>query len=907
MEYKIRLVNNILREIKFKSSLVELDRGLITSISKLISLEGVPHFKEKWKGEPEKIVFINEDAKKPEVKKDIMDNIISELNSSFKQDNKEINLDPIDIKDVNIKGLVEFWKKYYKETRRNILIIALGGVLRRKGILEEEAKKILKQLLEAVGSADFNRRTNELLYSYQHKKENVAVLFHLKKGFEEEEAIKVYNELKSFFLKKEEIEYKKARLSQLNATYINQKVSVDCQITGEQSQKAIPKSIMVKCLTCSDTKLYHSLDTPEIFCSERQMKSILNDLKNKNICACVTDRFEEDAEEHRKPCKTTKIMGYIDHSILFVRDLLSKEQFTQTKYEPKRIFVVGSELPKTKVINVKGKVIIEPKTNNISIVADKVRPLKNQVEDFRITEELKEEFKEYFTGTIELSEEINPDIVGAKRKIAKQSIIAQLHSPCQIYDIERKKIMRGGLNIIFYGDTKVGKSELAKDVTNKRYFGLGEYGTLETGGRTGFLYTIDTDKGALIWGSLPLNDMGLVVLDGLQSIGSSEMAEFREALELQEVIVNRSVKGSALARTRIIGCLNPNKPMNQYIFKCEALQDNNVFCKTPELTRWDLFLPFCHKDVSSKEIAERTYKDRKIPKKAFIDHIYWVWSRRPQQIEYTEAAVKEIREKSQELNDEYSLECLPVVHNGVRDVLTRLCVSKAAEMHSTDETHEKIIVEKDHVNKAVQFYKETLNLMDLDKYREEITGKIELTDDEMINIAKDLGNREYQILDLIKHERKSSSQLAAALDVSDRTIKEHYKKLKEHELIETKQGKGIGLSVKGIKFVRWGLYNSSEIVKKSFTTEKDGEEKLHHFTREIHTPLQKKADEKVCSINNSQELYEFVKQRDKGEGVEIHYILKNCPSEDEGERFISELKRKGDVCENPVGFLRIMK
>ena len=102
-----------------------------------------------------------------------------------------------------------------------------------------------------------------------------------------------------------------------------------------------------------------------------------------------------------------------------------------------------------------------------------------------------------------------------------------MHSPCQIYDIERKKIIRGGLNVLFFGDTKVAKSEIAKDVTNKGYYALGEYSVCETGGRTGFLYTIDSDKGALIWGSLPLNDMGLLVLDGLQSMHSDEIGEFR--------------------------------------------------------------------------------------------------------------------------------------------------------------------------------------------------------------------------------------------------------------------------------------------------------------------------------------------------------------------------------------------
>jgi len=842
-EYKLRLVTNLLEAIKFKPKLVQLDVGLITSHRKLISLEGVPHWKEKWNGEPEKIIFENIKGKKPTVKTEIMETIITDLNRSYKIDNKEISSEPINVEDVNMVALKELWKINYVEGKKNILVVALGGLCVRKGLEEKEANNILKQLLAYVGLPNhYERASNELSYSFEQKKEDVAVLFHLKKVFNEEEANNIYRLLKNCFMSNKELNYVNIRLSQLNASHIDKNVSVNCQITGEQSQKAVPKEIIIRCETCGGAKIFSSLINPEIFCGDRLLKAIIEDLKKQLYCDCKP-----------KPYKTCQINDYTDHSVLYVRDLLIKEEtFTQKKYDPKKVYVVGKELPKTKIINIKGKVIIEPKTKDISIIATEVEPLKNQVEDFQITEEMKQDFKKYFKGS-DLSEEINPDTVGQKRKIAKQCVIAQLHSPCQIWNIERKKIIRGGLNLIFLGDTKVSKSEIAKDVTSKGYFEVGEYVVAETGGRTGFLYTIDNDNKALIWGTLPLNDMGLVVIDGLQSIHTEEMGEFREALELQEIIVNRSLKGSALARTRIIACMNPFKPMNNYIRKCEAISDNYVFKNTPDITRWDLFIPFCQKDVSSEEISQRTYKDRNIPKNVFINHVFWVWSRKPNQIEYTVPAVQEIKNKSQEMINEYALESLPIVHNGIRDILTRLAVSKACELHSTDGTHEKVIIEKDHVVKCVDFYKDVLNLLELKEYKREIDGKAELTQADKINIAKDLGDMEYKILDQIKHGSKSSTELSGVLSVSDRTVKEYYGKLKGHELIETKQGQGIGLSVKGVNFVRWvlqggsmgidpkkeekqakisegGIQVGSEIGKKTFTNKNDSEGILHHFT-----------------------------------------------------------------------------
>lgn len=642
--------------------------------------------------------------------------------------------------------------------------------------------------------------------------------------------------------KQDKTKYLQIKLSELNANLINKFVSVDCQITGEQIQKAIPESIEVSCDTCGKRKVFNSLDNPEPFISDREMKTILNEFKNRFMCSCAFD-------EEKTPIKTVEIKNYIDYSVLFVRDLLDRESLTAIKrYEAKKVYVINQNLPNAKTVNLKGKVFIEPKNKNISIICDNIQHLENQIEDFKITEEFKDNSRRYFNSENDLYKEINPDIVGKQRDIAKQSLIFQLHSPCKIYDITRKKLIRGGLNIIFYGDTKCGKSEISKDITQKGSMPLAEYTICETGGRTGFLYTIDRDKGSLIWGSLALNDLGLVILDGLQSMHSEELGEFREAIEQQEIIVRRSISGEALARTRILGSLNPNKPMVNYIYKCQGLQDTYVFSKSPEVTRWDLFIPFSLKDVSGKEIAHRKAEEKPIPEDIFVKHIYWVWSRKPEQIIYTESAVNKINDMSEQFIDNYSLETLPIVHNGVRDIITRLSVSMACQMHSTEETHEKVIVETEHVQRAVNWYKQVLDMLELARYKQDTEGKSELTDNDCIAISKELGKTEFDILEEIKHEGKSSSQLAEILELVPKTIKEHYKPLQKHGLIEASTGKGIFLSVKGVKFVRWCMLGTGNIVTNDVTKKMSGNKKSYYLTR------QNEGIEKYCIGENQEEI-----------------------------------------------------
>ena len=598
----------------------------------------------------------------------------------------------------------------------------------------------------------------------------------------------------------------KIRLADLEAALVNKTVSVECQIVGEQEQKALIKEITLSCNTCN-----------EIFHLKYKAREVL--FKKPDIPKkCLEEDCGGDLNARTE---------YRDYAILYVRDLLNKNSNSPIKkFKQKTVYLLDSRLPTSKTVKILGEVFIEPKTKDLVIISDAIEPLATDFEQFKVTDKHRTEWPKYFGEGKEVWRQINPDVIGLARDVAKQAYSLQLHSPCRIFTIDKQKVIRGGLNVIFFGDTKVCKTEIGKDATSAGYIPLGELITAETGSRTGILYTINNDKEAVIWGALVLNDMGLLVIDGLQAMHAEEMGEMREAIEQQTVKVCRSVSAEALARTRILGCMNPRQVMANYLFKCQAITDSWIFCKTPDITRIDLFIPFCQKDVNGKDIAFRVAAIRPIPDDVYKDHIHWVWSRKPENIQYTEAAVYRIKQITADLISIYNMETLPIVHNGCRDLITRLAVAKAAEMHSTDETHENIIVESSHVDSVVAWYKQLLEMLELENFKSDIEGRTEIDDSECIKIAKELGQTEYAILQHIKHKPQSSTQLAAVLDLSTKSIKNHYKLLQDNGLIEAESGVGICLTVKGTKFARWAMLNPGEMGKKDLPNEGTGEEKV---------------------------------------------------------------------------------
>jgi DNA replicative helicase MCM subunit Mcm2 (Cdc46/Mcm family) len=588
------------------------------------------------------------------------------------------------------------------------------------------------------------------------------------------------------------------RVSKLDANLVGRRVRLNGQIVSEQSQKALPAKLIIACSRCSSQV--------EVDLAKEGNEGLLEAVifKQHDALKRRAEAFLIDSAGPqclKKPFHSVRVEeeGNIDYAILAMRDLLEEtEKFDQQVFQSRRVYLVGVKVPPSKKQNVEGVVTVDPSTRDICVLADRITPLETQVAGFTVTDEDRVEWPKWFNSDMDITAQIAPDMVG--REIVQQAYLLVLHSVPEIPDVYGR-IIRGCLRALCFGDTKTYKSDSAKDLTINHY-GLGGFIVAESASRTGITYTIDNENKAIIWGELPNNDLGLVVIDGLHTMFAEELKELREALENQRVVVRRSVSGEALSRTRVIGIFNPAKPMSQYLYSCMAVKDNPAFYDPPDITRWDLFLPFSDDDVLKEKIATRRPRIRPIPDKVFKRHIYWAWSRKPEHVQYTEDARKLIVEKSTEYMQKLTLSSLPIVHNGIRDVLCRLSVAAATLDHSTDDTNTLIIVDRQHVEKVIDFYEDMLDKLGLKEYKLEEEGRLEIQPSEIEEIRKDLGETELAILNSIRIHSKSSAVLAEELDLSDVTIKRHYKPLRKHGLISTQTKTGVTLTARGVQFLR---------------------------------------------------------------------------------------------------------
>lgn len=474
-------------------------------------------------------------------------------------------------------------------------------------------------------------------------------------------------------------------------------------------------------------------------------------------------------------------------------------------------------------IEAKGVVTLDTH-NNLTVLIYETKPLVEKW-NIKITEEDEEVFRKYFHVTdIEdaLDKTIAIHIVG--RKDAKFALALNLHSPLEIQFQGRK--VPSTLNVIFLGDMTTGKSEIVH--SPKLDFDIGQAIGCEMSKTTGLMGTVDLENRTIIWGIIPLSDKEHVGLDGLQRISPEDLSMMREALRRKVVEVVKAVTGSAPCRTRITATANPNKPIDGYPYRCEAIRDCWPFRDTIDITRWDLFIPFSQKDVPRDEIANAVKTPPLIPKEVFTKHVFWAWNLKAEDIVFTKEAEEEI--KKAYLNfTQYVLPELPLINDEYKLVIAKLASAYAILTHNTvkqsltvqqikqgegniGKTVElfnsvKVVVDKEHVAKVVTFLENILNKWEYFEYYDYVQGIKKLREEEVEKIEKlfeedETVRRIFE--EIAKRQGIEAGVIAEKLGLTKTWISKEVAKLKDIGLVESQERRrGYWLTPKGVAYVRY--------------------------------------------------------------------------------------------------------
>lgn len=506
-------------------------------------------------------------------------------------------------------------------------------------------------------------------------------------------------------------------------------------------------------------------------------------------------RCPEKSQCFEKNCNYTITMKMGTLTECFAMDAVDELRLDEKSVTPRIVKIyVAKEPPQPGSVAIcQGTVGTLPRTSQLVFIADNITEAKKELDTFDL-----EKAKPFLSKTT-IDEQVR-QLQTATGAVGREDLLkAILLTYCSPLYVTWKNVsVPGWLITEIYGDTRTFKSEGAKRV--RRLLNLGLYISMETGGRTGVLYTISQTKTGyiILWGELIYADRGVLIIDGANRLKGEEWIEFREARSDGLLKVRRAAKGEAWCRVRQIFIRNPEsgEALKNFPFRLQAIR-----YQPPDIARYDLFVPVWEQNVikiiERPPLAVEKLDEIASKLKAIV---LWCQSRKPDQVVFTTEAIQEIESQAKRFYEKYACSEFPIVSSDFDKKVAKLSASWAGATVSTDENLEKIIVTKEIVQEACEFYEHMLTLNQLDEFAKIQRRMTDVSVEELRMILEDIKEDNYitDILDtLLKEGIVRRDVLAADLGVHSKTVTKSMNVLKKHRLIRSKPS-GYQLTPRGI-------------------------------------------------------------------------------------------------------------
>jgi hypothetical protein len=268
------------------------------------------------------------------------------------------------------------------------------------------------------------------------------------------------------------------------------------------------------------------------------------------------------------------------------------------------------------------------------------------------------------------------------------------------------RLGKGWLELLVMGDTRTGKSEAAERL--RHHYQCGVLKSCEGATLAGLVGGAQQigNSWVITWGTIPLQDRRLVILDEVSGMQDKNIIEQMSAVRSSgKAQVSKIVSQETFARTRTIWISNPVDGRPIQATNNGAIDAIQKLITNPEdIARFDFAMVAAQEDVESAVINSAT--PPRAPHRATRELssalVTWAWSRRPDQVHWGKGVERHVLSCAEEVGGRYIADPPLVQPENIRVKLARLSVAVAARLFSHDGTGDTVVVLREHVDAAVQ-------------------------------------------------------------------------------------------------------------------------------------------------------------------------------------------------------------
>lgn len=437
-------------------------------------------------------------------------------------------------------------------------------------------------------------------------------------------------------------------------------------------------------------------------------------------------------------------------------------------------------------------------------------PYKGQ-QQVLIVSEIKE------SGDVVTSFEITPDVVadlsefqkyGFKDLVEKQKAYVKFnvdsrllefidlwyHTPKE-FDFGYMKGIRGYLDGLIVTESRVGKSTTAQALS--KVYGIGAIASLAGSAATSAGLVGGSVKAGsssqIRPGLIPRNHGKAIIFEELAKAKFSLMPELTDIRSSGIVRINRSTGDLSLpASVRILFLTNPKtedegmiRPIMAYPNGIEIVKP--LIGATEDIARFD-FIYILGENPS--DVDPLWAPPEGFTEKQLRNRIYWIWSRKCDQIKISPEMQKYIVEISKKLNDKYG-GSVKIFSTETWKKIARMSIAIAGYMVSTDASYSSIIVQKKHVDIAAILLESIYNnsTFKLKEFIDEERKQLVCTLPDL-EIAREFNSRYPTLMGYLeKNANVAKNTLATVAGLDQSIFNDALKQLAKHSFVTMTQFK----------------------------------------------------------------------------------------------------------------------
>lgn len=403
---------------------------------------------------------------------------------------------------------------------------------------------------------------------------------------------------------------------------------------------------------------------------------------------------------------------------IFISDRVDQKGLNEQVLSQRReAFIIGNKyLTPNAPYNFEGKLVCSPNDQKATHIFDHITPIQGNLDNFKITKAINEKLKILEPETPHDVEKIINKVVDEfghciTKTIGREdlilSVLLTFLSPLS-FIFNETLIERGWMDILVIGDTGTGKSTTVREMI--RHINCGSFHTCEKATLAGLLGGVANVNRTsfVVWGILPINDRGLVVMDETSGI-EVEIIEKLSGVREEGIAETITVAGAASAksRTRVIWMGNPRSKRRLMNFNAGITAVEELMGKPEDIGRLDLIVVCSSNDISVKKINVRAQKYEKeiiYTKDDLLNTlVLWAWSRKAQDIVFSDRATGTILNWAVQMAADFSEDFPLVIGSKQRLKIARVSAAVAALVHSTINDGKTLFVDNFHVDYAVAF------------------------------------------------------------------------------------------------------------------------------------------------------------------------------------------------------------